>query len=449
MTITAPMPTGTPFLLIMPSYNQAHYIASAVDSVLAQDDPNWVLWIVDNSSDRTPEVMKAYTDPRIHFEHIPQRMDPGTCLNRVLEREGHLHRDFSYIHTDNLLRADYVRQMRAALAQAEDCVAYCDMNSLDADGHYTGVSRRGSFDLARLFSFSTLGVPFSATTQLGRQLGGFNRMDVADDVIFCVRAWPRARFVYISDTIMDYRTHGDSRTTAHGGAWEIERSFLNSYARLMPEMREQGANPIAALAERLHLLQIDMRLRLDHLSYRLGPKLGPADPTPSLAQLVSANLIELCDLQSPATIDAPQDGDGVRESRLLRLKGKIRKRWLRIQSKLQGTPGTLQHMQHIDRRALWELSTLFRHHAVPWVYLAVNELGPEPVIRLASKDIYTLWISLVVHRMCGWRFQLADAAGLDLKTWPHIDAPGPHSPRATVTLSLAPDAIGVQATSPH
>jgi glycosyltransferase involved in cell wall biosynthesis len=446
MTTQAPMPTSTPFLLIMPSYNQAHYIASAVDSVLAQDDPNWVLWIVDNSSDNTPSVMKAYTDPRIHFEHIPQRMDPGSCLNRVLEREGEKHRDFSYIHTDNLLRADYVRQMRAALSQAEDCVAYCDMNSLDANGHYTGVSKRGSFDLARLFSFSTLGVPFSATTQLGRQLGGFNRMDVADDVIFCVRAWPRARFVYIPDAIMDYRTHGDSRTTAHGGAWEIERSFLNSYVRLLPEMRERGADPIAALADRLRLLQIDMRLRLNHISYRLGPRLGPADQPPTLAQLVTANLLELCDLQSPAANDAPQDGDGVRESKLRRLQGKIRKRWLRIQSRIQGKTIEWQHMQHIDRRALWEQSTLFRHHAVPWVYLSATELDSTPVIRLASTDIYTLWISLVVHRMCGWRFQVSSNEGIDLKAWPQLDVLGPRSPKATVTLSLAPDAIGIGAT---
>jgi hypothetical protein len=438
------MPTSAPFLLIMPSYNQAHYIASAVDSVLAQDDPNWALWIVDNSSDSTPTVMQAYTDPRIHFEHIPQRMDPGTCLNRVLEREGEKHRDFSYIHTDNLLRADYVRQMRAALSQAEDCVAYCDMNSLDANGHYTGVSRRGSFNLARLFSFSTLGVPFSATTHLGRLLGGFNRMDVADDVIFCVRAWPRARFVYIPDAIMDYRTHGDSRTTAHGGAWEIERSFLNSYVRLLPEMREHGADPVVALAERLSLLQIDMRLRLNHISYRMGPKLGPADQPPTMDQLVSANLLELCDLQSPAANDVPQDGDGVRESKLFRLKGKIRKRWLRIQSSIQGKPARLQHMQHIDRRALWEQSTLFRHHAVPWVHLSVTELDASPVIRLASTDIYTLWISLVVHRMCGWRFQVPSAEGIDLKAWPQLDVVGPNSPKATVMLSLAPDAIGVQ-----
>jgi hypothetical protein len=443
MTATTAPPSRTPFLLIMPSYNQAHYIASAVDCVLTQDDPDWVLWIVDNSSDSTPEVMKRYTDPRIHFVHIPQRMDPGTCLNWVLEREGEKHRDFSYIHTDNLLRADYVRQMRSALSAADSCVAYCDMNSLDAHGHYTGVSRRGSFDLARLFSFSTLGVPFSATTSLSRELGGFSRMDVADDVIFCVRAWPRARFVHIPDAIMDYRTHADSRTTAHGGAWEIERSFLGAYARLQPEMLEHGEDPVAALAERIRLLQIEIRLRLDHLCYRLSSAMGPADKPPSLDQLVAARMIDLCELQQTSAQDAAQEG--VRESRLRRLQGKIRKRWLRIQAKLHGKPHSFPHLLQIDRHAVWELSTQLRHHAVPWVYLSALAHGPAPVIRLASTDIYTLWISLLVHRMCGWRFQVAPEAGLDLKAWTQLDLVGANSPQAHVTLSLAPDHVSVEA----
>jgi glycosyltransferase involved in cell wall biosynthesis len=439
MTANTTSSSSPAFLLIMPSYNQAHYITSAVDSVIKQDDPDWELWIVDNSTDATPGVMKQYEDPRIHFVHIPKRMDPGTCLNWVLEREGEKHRDFSYIHTDNLLRSDYVRHMRSALSQAEACVAYCDMNSLDASGHYTGVFRRGTFDLARLFSFSTLGVPFSATTCLSRQLGGFSRMDVADDVIFCVRAWARAHFVHIPDAIMDYRSHADSRTTAHGGACEIERSFLGAYERLLPEMREFGADPLRALSERLHLLQMEMRLQLNHLFYSQHRKWGPSDAPPTLDQLVANQLINLCELRSPAANLAQADD---RESTLHRLKGKIRKRWLRIQRKLNGDRSV---MLQIDRHAIWELSTTFRHHAVPWVYLSTLAHGAVPVIRLASTDIYTLWISLLMHRMCGWRFQVAKEFGVDLKAWPQLDEVEPNSPEATVTLSLAPDDISVRA----
>lgn len=357
----------------MPSYNQAHYIASAVDSVLAQDDPHWELWIVDNSSDNTPDAMRGFTDPRIHFLHIPERMDPGTCLNLILEQEGHRHRDFSYIHTDNLLRSDYVRQMRQALSYDERSVAYCDMRSLDEQGKLTGVFRRGTFDLARLFSLSTLGVPFSATVKLSRELGGFNRQDVADDVMFCVRAWPKARFEYVADAIMDYRLHGDSRTEAHGGANEIARDFLAAFLRLLPQMRDQGVDPVGALANRMRQLQIDMELRVEDIWYREGVRTGVSLPEPSLEAVMACDMLDLCDLNTPSIVvqDPPETG-------FIRLKGKVLKRWRRIQAKLQKqrtSSVATQNFHQIPRRLIWEYSTQFRDHAIPWLYLAALSNG--------------------------------------------------------------------------
>lgn len=60
-----------PFLLLMPSYNQDRFIGEAIRSCLIQDDPDWELWILDNSTDRTPEIVASFSDPRIHFEHRP------------------------------------------------------------------------------------------------------------------------------------------------------------------------------------------------------------------------------------------------------------------------------------------------------------------------------------------------------------------------------------------
>lgn len=412
--------TEPPFLLIMPSYNQSHYIAAAVDSILLQDDPNWVLWIVDNSSDATPEVMRGYSDPRIHFLHIPKRMDPGTCLNIILEQEGGKHRDFSYVHTDNLLRFDYVSQMRLALSHNERTIAYCDMRGLNEDGALTGVFRRGPFDLARLFSLSTLGVPFSATIQLSRELGGFNRMDVADDVMFCVRAWPMARFEYVADAIMDYRLHGDSRTEAHGGADEIARSFLAAYLRLLPEMLSLDVYPIEALANRMRQLQIDMELRIEDIWYREGDRTGVALPQPSLEAMMAHDMLDLCGLLNESSVAVPD----VPETGLIRLKRKVQKRWRRIRTKLQGQSATLPSLSahKIPRRLIWEQSTQFRHHAIPWLFLAASSNGaPERPMRLASHDIYTLWTSFALSRMCGWRFHVSPDSDLDYSKWTHLD----------------------------
>ncbi len=236
---------STPFLLFMPSYNQAHYIAEAVRSVLAQDDAEWELWIVDNSSDNTPQVMRQFTDARIHFQHIPSRMDPGSCLNWMLGRA--TGRDFSYVHTDNNLHISYVRRMRAALKAHPLALAYCDMRTIDERGRFKNVNRRGAFDLPRLLSLDTLGVPFAATMELAKQVGGFSVGDYADDVCFCVSACGIAHYVYVREPLVDYRLHGGSRTEEAGGDDRIRRLFVELLPKIIPTLEQRGLQPMQKL----------------------------------------------------------------------------------------------------------------------------------------------------------------------------------------------------------
>jgi glycosyltransferase involved in cell wall biosynthesis len=52
--------------IIMPVYNGQAFLVEAIDSVLAQTYSNWELIIVDDgSTDNTPAIVSAYTDPRI------------------------------------------------------------------------------------------------------------------------------------------------------------------------------------------------------------------------------------------------------------------------------------------------------------------------------------------------------------------------------------------------
>ena len=185
-----------PFALLMPSFNQARFIGEAVDSVLAQEDPDWELWILDNSTDETPQVMASYRDGRIHFVHEPARMDPGTCLNWMLERVQGEH--FSYIHTDNRLLPSFVGAHRRALAAHPLALAVCDYWEITEAGQRRKLRRRQDpFPLRRLFSVDTIGVPFAATVELARRLGGFSASDLADDVLFVLRADPLGPRVHL------------------------------------------------------------------------------------------------------------------------------------------------------------------------------------------------------------------------------------------------------------
>jgi hypothetical protein len=226
------------FSLLMPSYNQARFIAEAVDSVLAQDDPDWELWILDNSTDETPQVMAAYRDERIHFVHEPARMDPGSCLNWMLERAKGDH--FSYIHTDNRLLPSFVRAHRQALAVHPLALAVCDYWEITEAGQRRKRRKRPDpFPLKRLFSVDTIGVPFAATLELARRLGGFSTTDLADDVLFVLRADPLGPRVHIHQPQMEYRVHGGSRFLS-SGLGRVQRAIFRSVVQAYGE-RGQAA----------------------------------------------------------------------------------------------------------------------------------------------------------------------------------------------------------------
>ena len=63
------MKNGPPLVSILtPTYNHGAYIASCIQSVLAQTFSNWEQIILDDgSTDRTADVVRGFSDPRIRF----------------------------------------------------------------------------------------------------------------------------------------------------------------------------------------------------------------------------------------------------------------------------------------------------------------------------------------------------------------------------------------------
>src|SRR3990172_2984652 len=62
------------FTIIVPTYNQAQYLGAALDSLIAQTDPDWEAVVInDGSTDATREVMEKYAhkDSRIRLFHKP------------------------------------------------------------------------------------------------------------------------------------------------------------------------------------------------------------------------------------------------------------------------------------------------------------------------------------------------------------------------------------------
>lgn len=415
------------FLLIMPSYNQAHYIGYAIESILAQTDPDWDLWIIDNSTDNTPEVVSRYQDSRIQFHHIPKRMDPGTCLNWALERTHSRH--FSYVHTDNNLAPNYVALMRCALEKNEHALAYCELRVINDSGAYTGVYKRGEFDLPRLTSLSPLGVPFSATTKLAQEVGGFSTRDVADDVLFCLQAYGRAHYVHIPDALVDYRLHQDSRTTEHGGAREMERSFLRSFARAQSELTPRGIDLADALRQKTTDLLKSIQLDVEDFWYRRGrlSAIQLKEP-PSLHLMWEIGLFKLPGMKGkPFHSLRPRKVSGTQSGRIglwKALRFKLIQRKLRKQLK-------------VDLQQL-------RLYALPWAYLTANPSKDAKITCVIdSNHIVAFWLATMLRDTCEWDVRIAKNVAEHVPSWLRLPLPASEATSNSFLLRIEQNCISL------
>ncbi len=72
--------------VLMPAYNQAHFIARALDSLMAQTLGEWELIFVDDgSTDATRPAAGPYlNDPRVRYERLDRNRGLGVALNHTL-----------------------------------------------------------------------------------------------------------------------------------------------------------------------------------------------------------------------------------------------------------------------------------------------------------------------------------------------------------------------------
>jgi glycosyltransferase involved in cell wall biosynthesis len=71
--------------VLLPVFNAEKYLAEAISSVLAQTFSDFELLIVDDgSTDRSPEIIKSFTDPRIRYLRNEQNEKLIRTLNRGL-----------------------------------------------------------------------------------------------------------------------------------------------------------------------------------------------------------------------------------------------------------------------------------------------------------------------------------------------------------------------------
>lgn len=180
------------FSICIPTYNRAHLLPAALDSALAQTDPDFEIVVVDNAStDSTQDVLKRYDDPRIRVvrnaETVSMYANHNICLEYAKAPW------VVFLHSDDRLTPSALARYRDEIGRYPSVAAItatCDYyrplwDSLGAESRYTLAGNDGIGLLFRHLGLNMPGACFSAAVV--HELGGFDESSVVADHDFYIR----------------------------------------------------------------------------------------------------------------------------------------------------------------------------------------------------------------------------------------------------------------------
>lgn len=133
--------------IIMPTYDCERYIAEAIRSVFSQTYSNWELIIVDDcSTDNTEEIVKAFTDKRIHYQRNAHNKGAALTRNEALKiAKGHY---IAFLDSDDLWAPEKLERQVAFMEQNGYDFTYTAFKRTDKPLRVSGprhVSRLGMY----------------------------------------------------------------------------------------------------------------------------------------------------------------------------------------------------------------------------------------------------------------------------------------------------------------
>ena len=246
--------------IVTPSYNQAAYLETTLQSVLSQGYPRLEYIVIDGgSTDGSVEILRRYGG-RIAFWVSEPDGGQTEAINKGLRRaSGDV---LAYLNSDDLYlpgALDIVGEYFAAHLEAG--LVYGDCQVIGADGQALGWLPKHDFSLERMFARGEF-IPQPAAfwrRAVPEQVGGFDEtLHLALDYDFFIRTARRWPVAYLPRPLAAFRLHGGSKTIAREESHWREALRVSERHGLRPwhawywlrRLRHYGARALPAPARR-------------------------------------------------------------------------------------------------------------------------------------------------------------------------------------------------------
>lgn len=120
------------FSLIIPSYNRAHHLAKALESVLAQTFTAWELIVVDDAStDHTGELVKSFAQQDTRIRYLKNDMNQERCVSRNRGIELSSGKYICFLDSDDYHLPEHLQQLYDLITSQGEPEAFFFSNAWD------------------------------------------------------------------------------------------------------------------------------------------------------------------------------------------------------------------------------------------------------------------------------------------------------------------------------
>lgn len=237
--------------VVTPCYNQAQYLAKAIESVLAQTVTEFeYLLLDDGSTDDTWDIMCQYAkqDDRIRAIRLPKQKTVGMVLNRsIREATG---KYWVWCPADDVLFPHLLYQKREYAGGLMDFIIYSDWEIINHEGKRTGTKRLPMWSPVQFrklvweespIGFTGIWIP----TAVFDRVGVFpTNLRYSEDFEWMIRATIHGEtFMGIPEVLYQKRVHANRNTSRNQERIVEQIPKIRNNLRLYRRLMERAARP--------------------------------------------------------------------------------------------------------------------------------------------------------------------------------------------------------------
>lgn len=235
--------------VVLPTHNRPNMTKKAIDSVLTQDYEKIELIVVDDgSSDRTPEVVKNFSDGRVElYKHKKNKGQAAAENKGVKESNGKF---IGFIDSDTIWLKGKIRKQMKKIMESKKEVGLVYCNSFNKSGEYVKESRSESTEKNTFEALITglVGITTSKILVKKRcinEIGGWDeKLDSYIDLDLCLRMAKRYEFQSVNEPLVVSQNHKKTRITTNyqkkiDGLNRIEEKWKNDIEKIYEEGVEE------------------------------------------------------------------------------------------------------------------------------------------------------------------------------------------------------------------